>query len=340
MKFLDEAKIYLQSGNGGNGCVSFRREKFVEYGGPDGGDGGNGGDIVFRCVANKNTLIDFRYKQHYKAKRGEDGKGKKRKGSNGSTLFIEVPIGTSVYSDDKSTKLLELDKENTESLFLKGGKGGFGNFKFKSSRNISPKNSNPGFPGQEIWVRLRLNLIADIGIIGLPNVGKSSLLKTITNANPKVGNYPFTTLYPNLGVINFDNFSELVLADIPGIIKNASQGNGLGIKFLGHIEKCNVLLHFIESSSKNVENDYRTIRNELTNYGKNVEKKKEIVILTKGDLCDENFKSKQIKKIKEITNNNALCISIKNKQSILELKNLLYSFKNKIVVENSKKWTP
>ncbi|MAJ24826.1 MAG: GTPase ObgE, partial [Rickettsiales bacterium] len=242
MKFLDEAKIFLRSGSGGNGCVSFRREKFIEYGGPDGGDGGKGGDIVFRAVNNKNTLIDFRFKQHFRATRGKDGAGKKKKGPSGKPLYIEVPCGTSIYTDDKSVKLLELTKEFEEFTFLKGGKGGFGNYRFKSSRNVTPKKSNPGEAGNEVWVRLRLNLIADVGIIGLPNVGKSSFLNSITNANPKIANYPFTTLHPNLGVINYDNYNEIILADIPGIIKNASEGIGLGIKFLGHIEKCKFLL--------------------------------------------------------------------------------------------------
>ncbi len=340
MKFLDEAKIYLQSGGGGNGCVSFRREKYIEYGGPDGGDGGNGGDIVFKCVSNKNTLIDFRYKQHFKAGRGSDGQGKRKKGSNGKTLLIEVPIGTSIYTDDKSTKLLELDKELKESTFLKGGKGGFGNYKFKSSRNISPKNSNPGLPGQDMWIRLRLNLIADVGIVGLPNVGKSTFLKIITNARPKIANYPFTTLYPHLGVINYDNYSELVLADIPGIIKNASKGVGLGIKFLGHIEKCNALLHFIDLSSNKIEKNYEIIRNELISYGKNLDNKKEIIVLTKADLCSEESKIKKLKEIKNFTKEKVHCISVKNKESILELKNLLYSFWNDKKIKIKEKWTP
>ena len=296
MKFLDEAKIFLQSGAGGNGCVSFRREKYIEYGGPDGGDGGNGGDIVFRAVSNKNTLIDFRYQQHFKANRGKDGSGKRKKGPSGKALFIDVPYGTSVYTEDKSTKLLELNKDSEEAMLLKGGKGGFGNFKFKSSRNVSPKKSNPGQPGNAMWVRLRLNLIADAGIIGLPNVGKSSFLKSITNANPKIGDYPFTTLHPNLGVVTYKNYEELVIADIPGIIKNASSGVGLGIKFLGHIEKCKVLLHFLDCSQKNITKNYEIIREELLKYGSGLNEKKEILVLTKSDLIDKTQLAKFAKK--------------------------------------------
>ena len=252
MKFLDQAKIFVKAGNGGSGSASFRREKFIEYGGPDGGDGGNGGDIVFKCVTNRNTLIDFRFKQHFRAKSGKDGSGKRKKGAQGDSILIEVPQGTSIYNDDKSVKLLELKKANEELVFLKGGNGGFGNYKFKSSKNISPRTSNPGYPGKDMWVRLRMNLIADVGIIGLPNVGKSSFLKSTTRANPKIANYPFTTLAPNLGVVSFDNYDELVIADIPGIIKNANKGIGLGLKFLGHVEKCNLLLHFLDINDKHI----------------------------------------------------------------------------------------
>ena len=340
MKFLDEAKIFLQSGSGGNGCISFRREKFIEYGGPDGGDGGNGGDVVFRAVNNKNTLIDFRYRQHFKASRGKDGAGKKKKGASGKILFIEVPCGTSIYTDDKSTKLLELTKEFEEITFLKGGKGGFGNYRFKSSRNVTPRKANPGEPGTESWIRLRLNLIADVGIIGLPNVGKSSFLKSITNANPKIANYPFTTLHPNLGVINYDNFSELVIADIPGIIKNASEGVGLGIKFLGHVEKCQFLLHFIDSSKCDIINNYKVIREELEKYGAGLEKKKEIIVLTKSDLINKNQATEKIKEIEKILNKKVLSISINDMHSIMFLKHLLLDQKNKNTKLVSKKWSP
>ena len=340
MKFLDEAKIFLQSGAGGNGCVSFRREKYIEYGGPDGGDGGNGGDVIFRAVSNKNTLIDFRYKQHFKANKGKDGSGKRKKGPSGNTLFIDVPCGTSVYTDDKSTKLLELNKEFEEVLFLKGGKGGFGNFKFKSSRNVTPKKSNPGEPGNSTWVRLRLNLIADVGIIGLPNVGKSSFLKSVTNANPKIGDYPFTTLHPNLGVVNYDNHNEIIIADIPGIIKNASSGIGLGVKFLGHIEKCKILLHFLDCSQKNIINNYEIIRKELSKYGSGLQEKKEILVLTKSDLVKEEKLNQYKKKLAKIFNHNVIAISINDLNSLITLKKLLLSEKiknNKLIL---KKWQP
>ena len=340
MKFLDEAKIFLQSGAGGNGCVSFRREKYIEYGGPDGGDGGNGGDIVFRAVSNKNTLIDFRYKQHFKATKGKDGSGKRKKGPSGNTLFVDVPCGTSVYSDDKTIKLLELNKEFEEALFLKGGKGGFGNYKFKSSRNVTPKKSNPGEPGNSTWVRLRLNLIADIGIIGLPNVGKSSFLKSVTNANPKIGDYPFTTLHPNLGVVNYDNHSEIIIADIPGIIKNASSGIGLGIKFLGHIEKCKILLHFLDCSQKNLIRNYEIIREELSKYGSGLKDKKEIIVLTKSDLVTEQKINQYEKKLVNFCDNNVISISINDLNSLITLKKLLLSEKiknNKVIL---KKWHP
>ena len=340
MKFLDEAKIFLQSGAGGNGCVSFRREKYIEYGGPDGGDGGNGGDIVFRAVSNKNTLVDFRYKQHFKADRGKDGSGKRKKGTSGKLLFIDVPCGTSVYTDDKSTKLLELNKEFEEAMILKGGKGGFGNFKFKSSRNVAPKKSNPGQPGNAMWVRLRLNLIADVGIIGLPNVGKSSFLKSITNANPKIGDYPFTTLHPNLGVVSYENYEELVIADIPGIIKNASSGTGLGLKFLGHVEKCKVLLHFLDCSKKNIKKNYEIIREELSKYGSGLKEKKEILVLTKSDLISDIQADKYSKQLKNYFNKNVISISINDLNSLIALKKLLLSEKNKNKQFDKKKWQP
>ena len=340
MKFLDEAKIYLQSGKGGNGCVSFRREKFIEYGGPDGGDGGSGGDVIFKCVTNRNTLIDFRFTQHFKAKRGKDGAGKRKKGAKGQSILIEIPQGTSVYNDDKSIKLLEFKKNEEELVFLKGGNGGFGNYKFKSSKNISPKTSNPGYPGKEMWVRLRLNLIADIGIIGLPNVGKSSFLKVTTKATPKIADYPFTTLSPNLGVISFDNFDELVIADIPGIIKNANKGVGLGLKFLGHIEKCSFLLHFLDINDKHIIRNYRNIRKELKKYGKSIEEKEEIIILSKSDLCSIKFRNTQLSKIKSISKNKIYVISIKYEDTIKNLKSILFKKKKIFKKTKHKKWSP
>ena len=335
MKFLDEAKIFLQSGKGGNGCVSFRREKYIEFGGPDGGDGGNGGHIVFKGSKNRNTLIDFRFRQHFKAQKGKDGAGKRKKGSNGNSVFIEVPLGTTIYNDDYSVKLLEIQDDFTETIFLKGGKGGFGNHKFKSSKNISPKKANPGYPGEEMWVWLRLNLIADIGIVGLPNVGKSSFLKFVTNANPKIANYPFTTLFPNLGVFRYKNYQDIILADIPGIIKNAFTGTGLGLKFLGHVEKCTHLLHFVDINKKDIIKDYEVLRNELEKYGKGLDKKKEILVLTKTDLLQHKDILEKVLFLKNFTRKEIHCISIKDKKSINNL--LDYLIKNRIKNKNKRK---
>ncbi len=340
MKFLDEAKIFIQSGSGGNGCVSFRREKYVEFGGPDGGDGGNGGNVIFKGSINKNTLIDFRFQQHFKAQKGKDGAGKKKKGANGNTCYVEVPIGTAVYNDDFTVKLLEIVDQKDEVVFLKGGKGGFGNYKFKSSKNVAPKKANLGYPGEEMWVRLRLSLIADIGIIGLPNVGKSSFLKFVTNASPKVANYPFTTLFPNLGVIDYKGHQQIILADIPGIIKNAYKGAGLGLKFLGHIEKCNQLLHFLDINKKNIINDYNIIRDELNKYGKDLENKKEILVLTKSDLITEKASNKILEKLQNYTEKLVYIISIKDQRSIEKLVKYIAEKKDSNNKEKKEKWTP
>tara|TARA_B100001248_G_C27385280_1_gene459298 strand:+ start:484 stop:1506 length:1023 start_codon:yes stop_codon:yes gene_type:complete len=340
MKFLDEAKIFLQSGKGGNGCVSFRREKYVEFGGPDGGDGGKGGDILFKGSLNKNTLIDFRFRQHYKAQKGKDGAGKKKKGATGNNICIEVPVGTSIYNEDYTIKLLEILDDNNPHLFLKGGNGGFGNYRFKSSKNITPKKANVGYPGEETWVRLRLNLIADIGIIGLPNAGKSSFLKYVTNANPKIASYPFTTLFPNLGVVSNRDYKEIILADIPGIIENAYKGSGLGLKFLGHIEKCSKILHFIDISKKDIIDKYKIIRKELSKYGKGLDEKKEIIVLTKKDLVSEETSRKKLAELKNITKKNNYSISIKDKSSIVKLLNNLFLKERNIMNKEVNKWTP
>lgn len=286
MKFLDQAKIYLKSGDGGNGAVSFRREKYVEFGGPDGGDGGRGGDIVIECVADLNTLIDFRYKQHFKAPRGVDGMGKNRSGLSGKPLVVKVPPGTQLLDEDKETVLIDMTDPGQSVTFLKGGNGGFGNARFKSSTNQAPRRANPGLEGEERWVWLRLKLIADAGLIGLPNAGKSTFLSASTRAHPKIADYPFTTLHPNLGVANVDD-RTFVLADIPGLIEGASDGAGLGTRFLGHIERCGVLLHLIDGTQDGVAEAYVTVRKELVAYGADLDGKTEIVALNKIDALDE-----------------------------------------------------
>jgi len=292
MKFLDQAKIYLKSGDGGNGAVGFRREKNIEYGGPDGGDGGRGADLVFECVADLNTLIDFRYKQHFKAPRGADGAGSNRSGLSGKPLVVKVPPGTQVLDEDKETVLLDMTEVGQKATFLKGGNGGFGNARFKSSTNQAPRRANPGLEGEERWVWLRLKLIADAGLIGLPNAGKSTFLSVSTRAHPKIADYPFTTLHPNLGVAYVDD-RTFVLADIPGIIEGASEGAGLGTRFLGHVERCGVLLHLIDGTQENVADAYVTIRKELAAYGASLDDKHEIVALNKADaLDDETIKAR------------------------------------------------
>ena len=285
MKFLDEAKIYIRSGDGGAGCVSFRREKFIEFGGPDGGDGGKGGDVWVECVANLNTLIDYRYQQHFKAKGGRAGMGKNRSGASGDDVVIAVPPGTQVYAEDRETLLAELLLPGARARLARGGNGGFGNTHFKSSTNQAPRRANPGEPGEEFTVWLRLKLIAEAGIIGLPNAGKSTFLAAVSAAKPKIADYPFTTLHPNLGVVRTPGL-DFVLADIPGLIEGAHEGAGLGTRFLGHIERCRVILHLVDATGEDVAGAYRTVRAELRAYGAGLEKKKEIVALSKCDALD------------------------------------------------------
>ncbi len=286
MKFLDQAKVYVRSGDGGAGCVSFRREKFIEFGGPDGGDGGKGGDVWLACEDSLNTLIDFRYQQHFKAKTGQHGMGRNRTGAAGADVTLKVPPGTVVLADDHETILAELTEPGTRVCLLRGGNGGFGNAHFKSSTNQAPRHANPGQPGKEAWIWLRLKLIADAGLIGLPNAGKSTLLATVSAAKPKIAAYPFTTLHPNLGVVRSGE-TDFVLADIPGLIAGAHEGAGLGARFLGHIERCRVLLHLVDATQDDVIAAYRTVRRELRAYGAGLDKRKEIVALSKCDALDE-----------------------------------------------------
>jgi GTP-binding protein len=282
MKFLDQAKVYIFSGAGGNGCVSFRREKFIEFGGPDGGDGGKGGDVWAECVANLNTLIDFRYQQHFKAGRGQDGMGANCSGASGQDVVLKVPPGTQIFAEDNETLLADLTLPGQRVLLAQGGNGGWGNARFKSSTNRAPRRANPGQPGVEMTIWLRLKLIADAGVIGLPNAGKSTFLAAVSAAKPKIADYPFTTLYPNLGVVKAGEV-DFVLADIPGLIEGAHEGAGIGDRFLGHIERCRVVLHLVDVNEEDVAAAYRTVRRELKAYGAGLEKKPEIVALSKCD---------------------------------------------------------
>ncbi|MDW8443096.1 MAG: GTPase ObgE [Acetobacteraceae bacterium] len=285
MKFLDQAKIWVKAGDGGNGCVAFRREKFIEFGGPWGGDGGKGGDVIVEAVPNLNTLIDYRYAQHFRAERGEDGKGKEMTGRNGNDLVLKVPVGTEILAEDRATLIADLDRPGARVVLARGGRGGFGNAHYKSSTNRAPRRADPGEPGEERWVWLRLKLIADAGLVGLPNAGKSTFLAAVTAARPKIADYPFTTLHPNLGVVRVDD-SEFVLADIPGLIEGAHEGAGLGDRFLGHIERCRVLLHLVDGTLASPSKAYRTVREELAAYGAGLADKPELVALNKADAVE------------------------------------------------------
>lgn len=287
MKFLDRAKIYVQSGAGGNGCMSFRREKFVEFGGPNGGDGGAGGHVWAEAVENLNTLIDFRYQQHYRAKNGRPGEGSNCTGADGDDLVVKVPVGTQIFEEDEETLVADLDEPGERVLLAKGGNGGFGNARFKSSTNQAPRRANPGQPGEQRTIWLRLKLIADIGLLGLPNAGKSTFLAAVSAAKPKIADYPFTTLHPNLGVVRVGEGQSFVLADIPGLIEGAHEGAGIGDRFLGHVERCAALLHLVDGTNEDVAGAYRTVRNELAAYGKALADKPEIVALNKTDALNE-----------------------------------------------------
>jgi len=298
MKFLDEAKIYLESGKGGPGCVSFRREKHVAFGGPDGGNGGRGGDVVFEVIDTLNTLIDFRYQQHFRADHGENGKGANRTGGHGDNLVIKVPAGTQILDEDRETVLADFTRAGQKMIFLKGGDGGFGNARYKSATNQAPRKSTPGWPGQEMAVWLRLKLIADAGLLGLPNAGKSTFLSACSNARPKIADYPFTTLHPNLGVVRAGDH-EYVIADIPGLIEGAHEGLGLGDRFLGHIERTNVLLHLIDCTQDDIIEAYTTIRNELKQYSHGIDTKEEIIALTKVDALGEELAEDQAETLRK-----------------------------------------
>jgi len=325
MKFLDQVKIYIKAGNGGDGSPSFRREKFIEYGGPDGGDGGNGGSVILRAERNLNTLIDYRYQQHHKAKRGDNGSGQNRTGKSGDDLILKVPLGTQVFEEDNKTLIFDFLRINEEFVAAAGGKGGLGNTRFKSSTNRAPRKFTKGTAGEEFIIWLQLKTIADIGIIGLPNAGKSSLLAAITNANPKISNYQFTTLNPNLGVASYDD-KEITIADIPGLIEGAHKGTGLGIKFLKHVERCKSLLHMIDITNGDVKKSYNQVKTELKKYSTKLSKKKELIVLNKTDLIDK-------KKVKEILNNfskntksEVITMSTLEKRTISKIKAKLISY--------------
>jgi GTP-binding protein len=292
MKFLDEAKIFVKSGDGGAGCIAFRREKFIEFGGPNGGNGGRGGDIVVEVVANLNTLIDYRYQQHFKARRGFHGSGNNRTGADSETIVLKVPVGTQIFDEDKETLLFDLTKAGERIVLCRGGDGGFGNAHFKTSTNQSPRVAGQGWPGEERWIWLRLKLIADAGLVGLPNAGKSTMLAAVSRAKPKIADYPFTTLKPQLGVVHVDE-REFVFADIPGLIEGAHEGAGLGTKFLGHVERTRVLLHLVDGTQEDVAGAYKTIRKELKAYSPELAAKTELVALNKIDaLTEEEIEEK------------------------------------------------
>ena len=328
MKFLDQAKINIRAGNGGSGSASFRREKFVEFGGPDGGDGGDGGSIIFESERNLNTLIDFRYAQHFKAENGKPGSKRNKTGANGRDLVLKVPIGTQVFEEDNNTLIYDFKKNKEKYLIATGGKGGLGNVRFKSSTNRAPRKKTEGKNGEEFWIWLQLKIIADIGIVGLPNAGKSSLLAALTRAKPKIANYPFTTINPNLGVTYYNN-KEVTLADIPGLVEGAHKGVGLGDKFLRHIERCKILLHLIDITEKNLVENYKKIRSELKNYDLTLFKKKELIFFNKSDLLEKDIIKEKISKFKAQIKKKHRIISIFKKDDIQFIKKELITNVNR-----------
>src|SRR5580658_4379383 len=323
MKFLDEAKVYIRSGDGGNGCVSFRREKFIEFGGPNGGDGGKGGDVVAEAVEGLNTLIDYRYQQHFFAKNGRAGMGKDRHGANAADAVLKVPVGTQIYDEDGATLLADLTELGQRAVLARGGNGGFGNARFKSSTNRAPRRANPGQPGEEHTIRLRLKLIADAGIVGLPNAGKSTFLAAVSAAKPKIADYPFTTLSPQLGVVDIDG-REFVLADIPGLIEGAHEGVGLGDRFLGHVERCRVLLHLVDGTSGHAGEAYKTVRAELSAYGEGLDEKTEVVALSKADAMSADDVKQQLARLKRAAEKTPLVVSAVSGDGVAEVLRALW----------------
>jgi GTPase len=343
MKFLDEAKVYVRSGNGGNGCMSFRREKFIEFGGPDGGDGGRGGDVVLECVGGLNTLIDYRYQQHFKAAKGGNGAGRKCTGANGKDAVLKVPAGTQIFDEDGETLLADLTEIGERVVLFEGGNGGFGNEHFKSSTNRSPRRANPGQPGVERRIRLRLKLIADAGVVGLPNAGKSTFLATVSAAKPKIAGYPFTTLHPQLGVVRIDG-REFVLADIPGLIEGAHEGAGLGDRFLGHVERCGALLHLIDATEDDVVGAWKTVRAELAAYGEGLAKKPELVALSKADALTKKALAEKKSKLKRAIKREPLVLSAHSGEGVKEALRALLAMvekrRRKETPKETRPWQP
>tara|TARA_B100000029_G_C17476883_1_gene924106 strand:- start:354 stop:1340 length:987 start_codon:yes stop_codon:yes gene_type:complete len=328
MKFLDQAKIYVKAGDGGSGSSSFRREKFIEFGGPDGGDGGRGGSIVFLSDKNLNTLIDFRYTQHFKAEKGENGKGSKKTGKSGKNLILKVPIGTQIFEEDNNTLIKDLNKPEEKVVVANGGKGGLGNVRFKSSTNRAPRKTTNGDKGESFWIYLQLKVIADIGIVGMPNSGKSSLLSVLTSAKPKIANYPFTTINPNLGVASY-NHKEVTLADIPGLIEGAHEGTGLGDKFLRHIERCKNILHLIDITEENLLENYNKVRKELFKYSNKLTKKNEIIVLNKIDMISDEETQEKIKILNNKIRKKIYAISALKHKGLNSIKKILISYVHK-----------
>lgn len=322
MKLIDEVKIYIKSGDGGPGCVSFRREKFIEYGGPDGGNGGKGGDVIIRTNPHLNTLIDFRFKQHFKAKNGEHGSGRNRSGKSRDPIILEVPVGTQIYDEDGEEIIFDLDEAGKEYIIAKGGKGGLGNAHFKSATNQAPSNFTPGYPGEEKWIRLKLKLLCDVGLVGLPNAGKSSILSRVSRARPKIADYPFTTLRPQLGVVYVD-YNEFVMADIPGLIEGAHKGVGLGDKFLKHVERSKILLHVIDVTTEDIISSYNTIREELKSYSAALADKEEIIAFNKCDAILEDELEEKITMFQKQLGKEVYLISAVTGQNIDQLMRIL-----------------